>query len=98
MVPIYAIALVIPHAGKQDAAGLSLLDNVFDYLRTPVIVLPVIQGVFSDANGVSRTEDHTPMTANAVFLLASDLIISRIIMVHVETALIDAHLALDAAV
>jgi hypothetical protein len=98
MVPIYAIAFVIPHACKERAAGFSLLDNVFNDLRTPVIIFSVIEGVFSDGHGISRAEDHTSMAADAVFLAASYLIIGSIIAVHIETALVDTNLTLYAAV
>ena len=98
MVPIYAIALVIAHAGEKYAACLSLLDNVFNYLGAPVEVFSVIEWVFSYSHGVSRTEDYTAMTADAVFFAASYLVIGSVISVHIKTALIDAHLTLYTAV
>jgi hypothetical protein len=98
MVPIYAVALVIPHTSEKHAAGFSLLDNVFNYLGTPVIIFSVIERVSSDAHGISRAEDHTSMAADAVFLAAFYLIIGSIIVVHIETALVDTNLTLYAAV
>jgi hypothetical protein len=96
MVPIYAIALIISHAGKEHTTGLSLLDNVFDYFRTPVIVFPVIEGVFPDVHGISRAEDYATVATNAVRLVASYLIVFSIVIMHIEATLIDTNLALDA--
>src|SRR4030065_1400021 len=96
MVPIYAIAFVISHTGKKHAACLSLLDNVFNHIRTPVIIFPVIERISSDAHCISRAEDHTPMTGNTVLLTAPYLIILSIVVVHIKTHMIDTHLALDA--
>jgi len=98
MVPIYAIALVISHTCEKHATCLSLLDNVFDYLRTPVIIFPVIEGISSDAHSISRTKDHASMATDTVFLAASYLVIDSIIAVHIETALVDTNLTLYAAV
>jgi hypothetical protein len=98
MVPIYAIALVISHTGKKHAACLSLLDNVFDHIRTPVIVFSICETILPDTHCISRTEDHTTMTANTVLLVASHLVISSIIAVHIETALVDTNLTLYTAV
>jgi hypothetical protein len=95
MVPIYAIALVISHAGKKHATCLSLLYDVFNYLRTPVVIFPVIEGISPDVHGISRAEDHTTVTANTICLVASYLIVFSIIIMHIEAALIDANLTLD---
>jgi len=98
MVPIYAIALVISHTSEKHTACLSLLDDVFDYLGSPVRVFSIVERIFSDAHGIRRAEDHTSMAADAVFLAASYLVIGSIIAVHIETALVDTNLALYAAV
>jgi hypothetical protein len=95
MVPVNALAFIIAHTGEQYATGLSLFDNVFDYLRTPVIVFPVFEGVSSYIYGISRAKYRAAMAANAVFLTASYLTVFGIVIVHVKAALITTDLALD---
>ncbi len=49
MVPVDAVALVIPHPGEEHAAGFSLPDDILDHLWTPVVVLPVVERVPPDS-------------------------------------------------
>jgi hypothetical protein len=93
MVPVNAIAFVIPHSGKKHTAGLRLFDNVFDNLRAPVVVLSVIQWVSSNGQSLSGTKDYATVAANTVLPPASYFVILCIIRVNVECALVDAHLA-----
>jgi hypothetical protein len=95
MVPVNALAFIIAHAGEQHASGLSLFDNVFDYLRTPVIVFSVFKRVSSNIYSIRRAEDSTAMAADAVFLTTSYLDVIGIVIVHIKAALIATNLALD---
>jgi hypothetical protein len=96
MVPVDALALIITHAGKEYATGLSLLDYVLNDLGAPVIVLPVVQGVTADIKRLGGTEDNAAVAVNTVLAAASYLIVPGVIVMHIKGALTNAHLALDA--
>jgi hypothetical protein len=70
MVPVNRVALIITHASKKHTAGLRLLDNIFDNLRAPVVVLSVIQWISSNGQRSSRTKDYATVAANTILLAA----------------------------
>jgi hypothetical protein len=97
MVPVNAVAFVVPHPSKKHTAGLCLLDNIFDNFRAPVIVLSVIQGIPSDSQSLSGTKDYATVAANTILFMASYFVVLSIVRVNIEAALVDAHLASDAS-
>jgi hypothetical protein len=70
MVPINAVAFIIPHSSKKHAASLRLLDNIFDNLRAPVVVLSVIQWISSNCQSLSGTKDYATVAASTILLAA----------------------------
>jgi hypothetical protein len=95
MVPVDAVALIIPHSGEKHAAGLGLLDDIFDNLRTPVVVLSIIQWISSDSQSLSGTKDYTTVAANTILFAAPYFIIIGIVRMNIKGALVDADLTPD---
>jgi hypothetical protein len=48
MVPVDTLAFIIAHSGEEHSASLRMLDNIFDNLRTPVIVVSIVKRVSAD--------------------------------------------------
>jgi hypothetical protein len=95
MVPVDTLAFIIAHSGEEHAASLRLLDNIFDNLGTPVVVLPIVKRISADGYRLGRAEENTAVAANTILFTTSHLIVFDIIVVNVERALVDAHLTLD---
>jgi hypothetical protein len=95
MVPVNAVALIIPHSGEKHTTGLGLLDDIFDNLRAPIVVLSVIQWISSNGQSSSGTKDYATVAANAILFAAPYFIVFSIIRMNIEGALVDAHLASD---
>jgi hypothetical protein len=73
-----------------------LLDYVLNNFGTPVIVLTIVQRVFSNRQGSGGTKNNTAMATNTVLLAAPHLIILSIIVMSLKAALVDTHLTPDA--
>jgi hypothetical protein len=97
MVPVDLIALIIAHTREEYTAGFSLLQNIFDYFGTPVVIVSVIQRIFPDADCPGRTKNNASMAANTVIFIRDDLVFIRIIVVYIEAALVNADLTLYTA-
>jgi hypothetical protein len=97
MVPVDAVLLIVTHTGKQYAAGLRLLDDVFDYLRAPVVILAVLQWISFYGNCPGGTEHGTAMATDAVLATAIHVVIIGIVVVGIEAALADTRPALNTA-
>src|SRR4030043_305628 len=97
VVPVNSVALIVAHACEKHAAGLCLLEDVLNYLRAPVVVLPVAQRISSHGQRIGRAEYDAAMAAHAFPLAAPYLVILSIVVMGVKRALIYAHLALYAA-
>ena len=95
MVPVDALAFIVTHSGEEHTPGLCLLHDVLDNLRAPVIILSVVQRISPDGQSVGGTEKDAPMAADAVLLVAPNLIVLSVIVVNVEGTLISAYLTLD---
>jgi len=89
---------VIAHASQQHTAGLGLLEDILNVLRSPVVIIPIIKRISADVQCAGRAEDHAAMAANAVFLVGNNRIFACVEAVYVEAALVDTHLALNAAI
>jgi hypothetical protein len=70
MVPVNAVAFIIPHSSEKHTTSLGLLDDIFDYLRAPVIVLSVIQWISSNSQSLSGTKNYATVAANTILLAA----------------------------
>ena len=97
MVPVNAVSLVIPHPGEEHATALRLLDDIFDNLRAPIVVLSVIQWIASYGQGLGGTKDHATVAANTILFMASYFVVLSIVRVNIKAALVEAHLASDAS-
>jgi hypothetical protein len=73
-----------------------LLDDVLDYLGAPIVVFSIVQWISSNGQSIGRTEYYAAVAANTVLLPASHFIVLSIIVIHIEGALVNTHLALDA--
>ena len=96
MVPVDGVTFIITHSGQKYASGLRLLDNIFDNLRPPIVVLSVIQRISSNSQSFCWTKDDAPVAADTVLLVASYFVIVGVIGMNIEGALVDAHLASNA--
>jgi len=74
-----------------------LLDDIFNSLRTPVVVIPIVQRISSDRQGAGRTEDYAAMAAHAVLPTAPHPIILNIVVMYIKGTLIDTHLTFNAS-
>jgi hypothetical protein len=97
VVPVNALALIITHPGKEHSSGLCLLEDVLNYIRTPVIVLAIVQWVSANSQRPGRAKEHAAMASNAVLFSTPDLAVFSIIIMGVETALVDTDLTLYTA-
>ena len=98
VVPVDAVAFVITHAGEEHSPSLSLLDDVLDYFRTPIVVLSIVQWISSDGQSIGGTKDHTAVAAGTIFFTTSHFVIRSIVGMYIEGALVDTHLASNTAI
>jgi hypothetical protein len=94
-VPIGEVWLVTAHACKKHSACFSLLLDILNHFQGPIGVLSVSSRVLTYGYSVGRAKGNTALAVGAVFVLAANNVVFKIIVMRFVGALVHADFTAD---